>query len=86
MLAMGVEWVNHRKFRFTVEETSLIAIYKCDARTATLARIADALPDMGADFTPIAESAISKLHAMSDGDFTAALFAPADETEGEPYA
>jgi hypothetical protein len=69
---------------FTVEETSLIAIYRETAKTATLARIADALPDMGEDFTPIAESATRKLRAMSDVDFTAAPFAPIGETdEGE---
>jgi hypothetical protein len=69
-------------FDFTVEETSLIAMYKADTKAATLARIADALPDMGADFIPIAESASRKLRAMSDNDFDAALFTLADETDG----
>lgn len=69
-------------FDFTVEETSLIAIYRADTRAATLARIAAALPDMDADFTPIAESASRKLVAMSDGDFDAALFSSADEKDG----
>jgi hypothetical protein len=68
---------------FTVEETSLIAIYRADTRADTLARIAAALPDMGADFIPIAESAERKLAAMGDGDFDAALFSPADETDEE---
>ncbi|GHU79771.1 hypothetical protein FACS1894191_3330 [Clostridia bacterium] len=71
-------------FDFTVEETSLISIYKADTRAATLARIADALPDMeDEDIIIIAESAVVKLRAMSDSDFTAALFSPADEDEGE---
>jgi hypothetical protein len=69
-------------FDFTVEETNLVAIYKDDTREDTLARIAAALPDMDADFIPIAESAAAKLRAMSDGDFNAALFTLADETEG----
>jgi hypothetical protein len=73
-------------FDFTVEETNLIAIYKADTRTATLARIAAALPDMDADFFPIAEGATQKLRAISDGDFNAAIFSPADEDEGEDYA
>jgi hypothetical protein len=68
---------------FTVEETSLIAIYKADTRAAMLARITAALPDMDADFMPIAESARRKLVAMSDGDYNAASFDPADEDEGE---
>jgi hypothetical protein len=69
-------------FDFTVEETCLIAIYKADTRAATLARIAAALPDMGADFTSIAESAILKLNTMSDGEYSALSFAPADDTDG----
>ena len=72
-------------FDFTVEETSLVAIYKAYTKAATLARIAAALPDMDADFLPIAESASAKLRAMSGGDYTAALFYPADEDEGEAH-
>jgi hypothetical protein len=68
-------------FDFTVEEANLIAIYKAATRTATLARIAAALPDMDADFVPVAGSAAMKLRAVSDGDFDAALFALADETD-----
>jgi hypothetical protein len=68
-------------FDFTVEETNLIAIYKADTRAATLARISAALPDMDADFVPIAGSAGAKLRTMSDGDFDAALFTLADDTD-----
>jgi hypothetical protein len=69
---------------FTVEETNLIAIYAADGgtRAEVTARIAAALPDMDAEFTPIAESAAQKLRAMSDGDYSAASFDPADETDG----
>jgi hypothetical protein len=69
---------------FTVEEINLVAIYKTDTRAATLARITDALPDLeDEDIITIAESAVVKLRAISDGDFTAAQFSPADEDEGE---
>lgn len=68
---------------FTVEETNLIAIYKEDTAAATLARIAAALPDMDAEFIPIAESASGKLAALSEPEFSALSFAPADETDGE---
>ena len=70
---------------FTVEETSLIAIYAEDGgnRAEVTARIAAALHEMyDEDIITIAESASRKLTAMSDADFTAASFAPADETDG----
>jgi hypothetical protein len=73
-------------FDFTVEETNLVAIYKADTRAATLARIVAALSDMDADFTPIAEGAVTKLRAMSDNDFDAEMFSLTDEDEGEDYA
>lgn len=68
---------------FTVEETNLIAIYKADTATATLARIAADLPDMSdEDIITIAESANRKLAALTEPEFTALSFAPADETDG----
>jgi hypothetical protein len=70
-------------YDFTAEETNLIAIYKTDTRAGTLAAIAAALPDMDADFMPIAKNTSLKLTAMSDADFTAATFAPADEDGGD---
>jgi hypothetical protein len=70
---------------FTVEETSLIAIYAEDGgtRAEVTARIAAVLPDMDADFIPIAESSTRKLRAMSDSEFAATSFAPADDTDGD---
>jgi hypothetical protein len=68
-------------YDFTIEETSLVAIYKADTKAATLARIAVALPDMDADFIPIAEGVGAKLRAMSDTDFNAEMFSFADEEE-----
>jgi hypothetical protein len=67
---------------FTVEEINLIAMYKEDTAAGTLARIAAALPDMDADFIPIAESAGRKLAALTVPEFIALTFTPADETDG----
>ena len=70
---------------FTVEETNLIAIYKTDTLAATLARIADALPDMDRDMRLIAEGASRKLAALSEPEFSALSFIPVDEDEGDGY-
>ena len=68
---------------FTVEETNLIAIYKADTAAKTLARIADALPDLeDEDIITIAESASRKLAALTEQEFSALSFIPADETDG----
>jgi hypothetical protein len=73
-------FMNH----FTVEETNLIAIYKEETAAATLARIAAALPDMDADMRAIAESASRKLAGLTEPEFAALSFTPADEAdEGE---
>jgi hypothetical protein len=68
---------------FTVEEINLIAIYRADTAAATLARIAADLPDMtDEDIITIAESASRKLVALTEPEFSALSFAPADEDEG----
>jgi len=68
---------------FTVEETNLIAIYKEDRLAATLARIAAALPELyDEDIITIAESASRKLAALTEPEYSALTFAPADETDG----
>jgi len=67
---------------FTVEEINLVAIYKEDTAAATLARIAAALPDMDGDMRTIAESASRKLAGLTEPEFTALSFAPAEETDG----
>ena len=68
---------------FTVEETNLIAIYKADTLATTLARIADALPDMDNDMRRIAEGAGRKLATLTGPEFSALSFIPADEDEGD---
>ena len=69
-------------YNFTVEETNLIAIYKADTLTATLMKIAAALPDMDGDMKTIADSAGRKLAALTGSEFSALTFAPADDTDG----
>ena len=64
---------------FTVEEINLIAIYKADTLAASLLRIAATLPDMDADMLPIVESAHLKLAALTEPEFSALSFTPADE-------
>ena len=68
---------------FTVEEINLIAIYKTYTAAKTLARIAADLPDMeDEDIITIAESASRKLAALTEPEFSALSFIPADETDG----
>jgi len=67
---------------FTVEEINLVAIYIADTKAATLAGIAAALPDMDGDIRTIAESASRKLAALTETDFSALSFVPAEETDG----
>lgn len=67
---------------FTVEETNLVAIYKANTPAATLARIAAALPYMDEDMRVIGESTSRKLAALTEPEYVALSFAPADETDG----
>ena len=72
-------------FHFTVEEINLIYIYKADTATATVERIIAACDDiMDEDIITISESASYKLAALTDAEFSALSFIPADETEAEP--
>ena len=65
---------------FTVEEICLIAVYKTYSLAKTIARIDDALPDLlDEDILTIAESAVRKLSALTEPEFAALSFAPADE-------
>jgi hypothetical protein len=67
---------------FTVEETNLVAIYRAQTKEKTLARIAAALPDMDEDIRTIAEGASRKLAGLTEPEFSALSFAPAEETDG----
>ena len=69
---------------FTAEETNIIAIYKADTVTATIANIAAVLDDvLDEDIITIAETSCHKLAALFDTEFSALSFTPADEYEGE---
>ena len=69
---------------FTTEEINIIAIYKADTLAATLAGLDEALTDLlDEDIITIAESASRKLAALTEPEFSALIFAPADETEAE---
>jgi hypothetical protein len=67
---------------FTVEEINLIAIYKAQTKEKTLARIAAVFPDMDEDIQTIAEGASRKLAGLTEPEFSALSFAPAEETDG----
>jgi len=70
---------------FTTEEINITAIYKADTLAATIAGIDEALPDfLDEDIITIAESASRKLSALTEPEFSALIFAPADETEADP--
>jgi hypothetical protein len=73
------------QYSFTVEETNFIAIYQENTAAATLARISDALPDMDWDMLCIAETATLKLAALTEPEFSALSFTPADGDEGGAY-
>jgi len=68
-------------FDFTAEETNLIAIYRHVTREDTAAHIADMLPYMDGDMKAIAESASRKLAGLTEQEYSALSFAPADETD-----
>ena len=71
---------------FTAEQQSLIAIYAEPTRLTTAAAIVDAMSDMDAAFKDIAASSAAKLAEMTDEDFEAASFVPADENETDDAA
>jgi hypothetical protein len=66
---------------FTVEEINLAAIYKADTSAVTLARIAAALPDMDEEMQSIAQGASRKLAALTEPEYSAMSFTPADDTD-----
>jgi len=66
---------------FTIEETNLVAMYDSGTQAATLARIADALPDMDDEIRSIAVNASWKLAALNEKTYAQTAFIPADETD-----
>ena len=64
---------------FTVEEENLICLYHKSDRRRTMARLQEAMPDMGEEMRVLARQTLDKLAAMSDADFEAQRFRFTDE-------
>ena len=67
---------------FTVEEINLVAIYKADTKASTLANISTALPYMDRETRSVANNAKRLLSRLTEQEFSATPFTPADDTEG----
>jgi hypothetical protein len=67
---------------FTVEEINLVAIYKADTKASTLASISAALPYMDRETRSVANNAKRLLSRLTEQEFSATPFTPADDTEG----
>ena len=65
--------------RFTIEEENIIAIYMEDSRETTVDNIVAAMPYMDGDIQQIAETAVKKLQAMTDSEFSEKEFILTDE-------
>jgi len=69
---------------FTVEEENLICIYDTANRTALISSINDAIPHFDeSELHEIAVSAVNKLEAMTDVEFSALTFNPAYHGDDE---
>jgi len=63
---------------FTAEEIKFIAVYKADTKAATLQNIANAFPYMDDDTRSITSGAARKLVELTEPEFDAMPFTPAD--------
>jgi hypothetical protein len=70
---------------FTVEEENLICAFSTSGRTALIEELRAAMPHFDEPgMTEIAETALKKLGAITDAEFSALIFSPAysdDEDE-----
>ena len=65
---------------FTVEEINLVSIYKANTAAATIDNISAVFSDISdKDIITIAENASRKLSALTEPEFSALSFTPADE-------
>jgi len=65
---------------FTVEEENLICAFDTSSRTSLTSGIRDAMPYFETDepvMLEIAETALAKLDAMGDEEYSSAMFTPA---------
>ena len=67
---------------FTVEEINLVAIYKSETTASTLASISAALPYMDRETRSVANNAKRLISRLTEQEFSATPFTPADDTEG----
>ncbi|MDR1704624.1 MAG: transposon-transfer assisting family protein [Clostridiales bacterium] len=69
---------------FTVEEENLICIFDTESRAALIDGIRAAMPDFDEhEMTELADNVVIKLEGMTDADFSALTFCPADDGETE---
>jgi len=71
---------------FTVEEENLICAFDTSGRDALIADISGAMSDFdgdGAEMRDIAVSALAKLDAMTDAEFSALILNPAYSGDNE---
>lgn len=66
-------------YNFTVEETNLLSIYEAESRAELIEAVTAAMPDMDGDMRELAEGCIAKLAALSEEEYAALSFIPADE-------
>ena len=64
---------------FSVEEETLICMYRTSDRRRTRARMLAALPDMDTEMRRLANGTIAKLERMTDADFDGQKFVFAGE-------
>lgn len=67
--------------KLTVEEMNLLSIYKADGKWELLGKLGSALPFMEDEMRTFAEHTMKKIDALSEEEFAALSFYPADEAE-----
>lgn len=65
--------------QFTVEETNLLSIFHTESRAALIEAVTAVMPDMDGDMRELAVGCIAKLAALSEEEYAALSFVPADE-------
>ena len=65
--------------RFTVEETNLLSIYHEGSKAQLIENINAALPYMDEDMRELAKRTLSKVDALTEGEYAELAFYAADE-------
>ena len=67
---------------FTVEEENLICVFDMSSRNTLMSGISEAIPEFDEpEMQEIAVSALRKLEAMTEAEFSAYIFSPAYHSE-----